>query len=73
MEKMSYNRKIISLGAELILADKSYEGVIENLSDNEKRLHSALGYYPPNEYESLVAKNNNRNRQTLLTPEILCV
>ncbi len=40
---------------------------------NEKRLHSALGYYPPNEYESLVATNNNRNRQTLLTSEVLCV
>jgi len=34
MEKRSYNRKIISLGAELSLADKSYEGVIVNLSYN---------------------------------------
>lgn len=40
---------------------------------NEKRLHSALGYCPPNEYESLVAKNENRNRQTLLISEALCV
>jgi transposase InsO family protein len=40
---------------------------------NEKRLHSALGYCPPNEYESLVAKNDNRTRQTLLTSEVLCV
>lgn len=40
---------------------------------NEKRLHSALGYCPPNEYESLVAKNENRTRQTLLTSEALCV
>ena len=40
---------------------------------NEKRLHSALGYCPPNEYESLVAKNANRTRQTLLTSEVLCV
>jgi len=40
---------------------------------NEKRLHSALGYCPPNEYESLVARNENRNRQTQLTSEVLCV
>jgi transposase InsO family protein len=40
---------------------------------NEKRLHSALGYCPPNEYESLVANNKNKNRQTLLTSEVLCV
>lgn len=40
---------------------------------NEKRLHSALGYCPPNEYELLVAKDENRNRQTLLTLEVLCV
>ncbi len=40
---------------------------------NEKRLHSALGYCPPNEYESLVAKNDNRTRQTLLTSEVSCV
>jgi len=40
---------------------------------NEKRLHSALGYCPPNEYESLVTRNENRNRQTQLTSEVLCV
>ena len=40
---------------------------------NEKGLHSALGYCPPNEYESLVAKNENRTRQTLLTSEVLFV
>ena len=40
---------------------------------NEKWLHSALGYCPPNEYESLVARNNKRNRQTQLTSEVLCV
>jgi putative transposase len=40
---------------------------------NEKRLHSAIGYCPPNEYEVLVAKSKNRNRQTLLTSEVLCV
>lgn len=40
---------------------------------NEKRLHSALGYCPPNEYESLVARNNKRNRQNQLTSEVLCV
>lgn len=40
---------------------------------NEKRLHSALGYCPPNEYESLVARKENRNRRTQLTSEELCV
>ncbi len=40
---------------------------------NEKRLHSALGYCPPNEYESLVGKKKNRNPQTILTSELLCV
>jgi len=40
---------------------------------NEKRLHSALGYCPPNEYEILVAKKKNKNRQTTLTQEALCV
>ncbi len=40
---------------------------------NEKRLHSALGYCPPNEYESLVGKKENINPQTILTSEVLCV
>lgn len=40
---------------------------------NEKRLHSALGYCPPNEYEALAAIKKNTNRQTLLTSEALCV
>jgi len=40
---------------------------------NEKRLHSALGYCPPNEYESKVEISNNTHRQTLLTSEVLCV
>ena len=40
---------------------------------NEKRLHSALGYCPPNEYESLVARKENLNRQTQLTSKALCV
>lgn len=40
---------------------------------NEKRLHSALGYCPPNEYEALVATKENTNRQTLLNSEALCV
>jgi transposase InsO family protein len=40
---------------------------------NEKRLHSALGYCPPNEYESLVEKNENKTRQTLLTSQVSCV
>ncbi len=40
---------------------------------NEKRLHSALGYCPPNEYESLVARKEDRFPQTLLTLEVLCV
>jgi len=34
----------------------------------------AFGVYcPPNEYESLVARINKRNRQTQLTSEVLCV
>jgi hypothetical protein len=32
---------------------------------NEQWLHLALGYCPPNEYESLVARNNKRNRSPL--------
>ncbi len=40
---------------------------------NEKRLHSALGYCPPNEYEALVAIKKNTNRQTQLTSEVFCV
>jgi len=40
---------------------------------NEKRLHSTLGYCPPNEYEELVARSINSNRQTLLTSKVLCV
>ena len=40
---------------------------------NDKRLHSALGYCPPNEYEALVAIKKNTNRQTLLTSEVFCV
>jgi putative transposase len=36
---------------------------------NQKRLHSALGYRPPNEFEeALLSQENNRiPRQTLLT------
>lgn len=40
---------------------------------NEKRLHSALGYCPPNEYEALGAVKKNTNSQTLLNSEVLCV
>lgn len=40
---------------------------------NEERLHSALGYCPPNEYEALVARNENKTRQPQLTAEVLCV
>ena len=40
---------------------------------NEKRLYSALGYCPLNEYEELEERNISRNRQTLLTLEVLCV
>lgn len=40
---------------------------------NEKRLHSALGYCPPNEYEALGAVKKSTNRQTLLNSEVLCV
>jgi len=36
---------------------------------NQKRLHSALGYLPPNDFEELVLnqENNGLPRQTLLT------
>jgi len=36
---------------------------------NRKRLHSALDYRPPSEFEELliIQQNNNRSRQTLLT------
>ena len=40
---------------------------------NEKRLHSTLGYCPPNEYEARGAVKKNTNRQTLLNSEALCV
>jgi transposase InsO family protein len=40
---------------------------------NERRLHSALGYCPPNEYEALVANKETRTRQTQLTSEALSV
>ena len=40
---------------------------------NEKRLHSALGYCPPNEYELLFTRNKKTNRQAVLTSEVLCV
>ena len=39
---------------------------------NRKRLHSALDYRPPNEFEELLAiqQNNDRPRQTLLTSSV---
>jgi len=39
---------------------------------NRKRLHSALGYRPPNEFEELpiIKQNNDRPRQTLLTSSV---
>lgn len=39
---------------------------------NRKRLHSALGYRPPNEFEELPIReqNNDRPRQTLLTSSV---
>lgn len=40
---------------------------------NEERLHSALGYCPPSEYESLMTRDINKNRQTILTSEVFCV
>jgi putative transposase len=54
---------------------KTYEGVMERLPYfieevyNLKRLHSALGYHPPNEFEELVViqQHNEVPRQTLLT------
>jgi len=54
---------------------ETYEDVMERLPYfieevyNLKRLHSALGYYPPNEFEELVViqQHNEVPRQTLLT------
>ena len=39
---------------------------------NQKRLHSALGYRSPNDFEELVLiqENNGLPRQTLLTPSV---
>ena len=43
---------------------------------NKKRLHSALGYRPPEEYEDLYRKNMSRkgsvgfNSQSTLTPSV---
>ncbi len=39
---------------------------------NRKRLHSALGYRPPNEFEDLpiIQQNENQPSQTLLTPSV---
>jgi len=39
---------------------------------NRKRLHSALGYRPPNEFEELpiIQQNNDRPSQTLLTSSV---
>ena len=54
---------------------ETYEDVMERLPYfieevyNLKRLHSALNYHPPNEFEELVViqQNNGVTRQTLLT------
>jgi len=39
---------------------------------NRKRLHSAIGYRPPNEFEELliIKQNNDRTRQTLLSSSV---
>ena len=39
---------------------------------SEKRLHSALGYCPPNEYEVSVAKSENEIVRPLLALEVIC-
>ncbi len=37
---------------------------------NRKRLHSAIGYRPPNEFEELLIIKQNNDRQTLLTSSV---
>ena len=39
---------------------------------NHKRLHSAIGYCPPNEFEFLLESNPNPSQDTLIRLALIC-